>query len=143
MSNTTVAPGQPVPIRIFVDSAVRAEAEPWLATGIAHGLTTNPTLLKRAGLRLSDIAEVAQWAGAEGREVCFQLWGETVEEQYAAAMRLREICEHATIKVPVTGQDIVGAWKPLSISRLAMSSTVMPSIARPTIAPEVAIRWSS
>lgn len=92
----------PVAIRIFVDSAVRAEAEPWLATGIAHGVTTNPTLLRRAGLRRRDLAELARWAGDDGREVCFQLWGKTVEEQYAAAMSLREQVPTATIKVPVT-----------------------------------------
>ena len=30
----------------------------------------------------------------------------------------------STISVPATGQDIVGAWKPLSMSRFATSSTV-------------------
>ncbi|MEL4503995.1 transaldolase family protein [Luteococcus sp. H138] len=102
MPSDTLA-GQPVPIRILVDSAIRAEAEPWLATGIAHGVTTNPTLLKRAGLGLADLPEVARWAGGDGeREVCFQTWGETVEEQYASAMRLRELAPTATMKVPVT-----------------------------------------
>jgi hypothetical protein len=33
----------------------------------------------------------------------------------------------STIRVPATGQDIVGAWKPWSMSRLAMSSTLMPA----------------
>ena len=32
----------------------------------------------------------------------------------------------STISVPGTGKDIVGAWKPWSIRRLAMSSTVTP-----------------
>ncbi|MEL4357184.1 MULTISPECIES: transaldolase family protein [unclassified Luteococcus] len=96
-------PGQPVPVRILVDSAVRAEVEPWLSTGVAHGVTTNPTLLKRAGLGLTDLPEVARWATGDGqREVCFQIWGESVEEQYAAAMRLRELAPTATMKIPVT-----------------------------------------
>lgn len=47
----------PVPIRILVDSAVRSEAMPWLDRGIAHGVTTNPTLLRRAGLGLADLPE--------------------------------------------------------------------------------------
>ncbi len=33
----------------------------------------------------------------------------------------------STISVPATGKDMVGAWKPLSISRLATSSTVIPA----------------
>jgi hypothetical protein len=32
----------------------------------------------------------------------------------------------STMSVPATGKLIVGAWKPKSISRLAMSSLVMP-----------------
>jgi hypothetical protein len=32
------------------------------------------------------------------------------------------------ISVPATGQLMVGAWKPQSISRLAMSSTVTPAL---------------
>ena len=36
----------------------------------------------------------------------------------------------STISVPATGQLIVGAWKPLSIRRLAMSSTVTPASAK-------------
>ncbi|WP_420174441.1 transaldolase family protein [Luteococcus sp. OSA5] len=93
----------PIPIRIFVDSAVREEAEPWLRTGLVHGVTTNPTLLRRAGLGVDDIAEVARWATGDGeREVCFQLWGHSAEEQYAAAMRIREQAPAATMKIPVT-----------------------------------------
>jgi transaldolase len=93
----------PIPVRIFADSAVREEVEPWLATGLVSGVTTNPTLLKRAGLSVTDIPEVAKWAVGDGeREVCFQLWGDTEEEQYANAMRLHELAPTALIKIPVT-----------------------------------------
>lgn len=93
----------PIPVRIFADGAARDEVEPWLATGLVSGVTTNPTLLKRAGLRMTDIPEVARWAAGDGeREVCFQLWGDTEEEQYANAMRLHELAPAALIKIPVT-----------------------------------------
>ncbi|GAA1394834.1 transaldolase family protein [Luteococcus peritonei] len=99
-----------VPIRIFVDSAVRSEAEPWLRSGIVSGVTTNPTLLRRAGLGPDDIVEVARWArGEQGREVCFQVWGDDVESQYASAMRLVDAVPEAVMKVPVTpwGTELV------------------------------------
>ncbi|MNH30968.1 hypothetical protein D3C79_912940 [compost metagenome] len=32
------------------------------------------------------------------------------------------------ISVPATGNDMVGAWKPKSIRRLATSSTLMPLV---------------
>ncbi|AXE38494.1 transaldolase family protein [Acidipropionibacterium virtanenii] len=103
MENLDVAPGCPIPVRVFADSAVREDVEPWLKTGLLSGVTTNPTLLKRAGLTVSDIPEVARWAVGEGdREVCFQLWGDTAEEQYANAMRIHELAPAALIKIPVT-----------------------------------------
>ncbi|MNW20369.1 hypothetical protein D3C71_2207440 [compost metagenome] len=34
----------------------------------------------------------------------------------------------STISVPATGKDMVGAWKPKSINRLATSSTLMPLV---------------
>src|ERR1700742_1953612 len=37
--------------RIFGDSATRSEVEPLLRAGIINGLTTNPTLLKKAGAK--------------------------------------------------------------------------------------------
>lgn len=106
------APGVPIPIRIFADSAVRQDVEPWLRTGLLHGVTTNPTLLKRAGLTVADIPEVAKWAAGDGeREVCFQLWGDTAEDQYANAMRIHELAPTALIKIPVTpaGVTVISA----------------------------------
>src|SRR6185436_5165923 len=37
--------------RIFCDSATRADIEPLLRAGIINGITTNPTLLKKAGAK--------------------------------------------------------------------------------------------
>lgn len=103
MQKCEAAPGCPIPVRIFADSAVREEVEPWLRTGLVCGVTTNPTLLKRAGLHLSDVPEIARWAGGDGeREICFQLWGDTAEEQYSNAMMLHELAPSALIKIPVT-----------------------------------------
>lgn len=101
-----ITPG-PNAIRLFVDSADRALVEPWLATGLFHGVTTNPTLLKRAGASLADIAEIYRWvmdSGAE--EVCFQVWGDTADALYSSAMRIRDVAPDATIKVPVTPEGV-------------------------------------
>ena len=90
-------------IKIFVDSADRTVAERWLVAGVATGLTTNPTILRRANAHLSDIHKIAEWAqGAGAREVCFQTWGGSSEEWYENAERLLEVVPWATIKVPCT-----------------------------------------
>ena len=45
-------------LRLFLDSADRAAWADWLPSGLFHGVTTNPTLLRRAGVpcRLETIA---------------------------------------------------------------------------------------
>ncbi len=90
-------------IRFFIDSADRAACEPWLRIGMFSGVTTNPQLMKEASRHISDIKEIYGWARDAGaREVCFQTWGSTSEDQYRAAMEIREIAPSATIKVPCT-----------------------------------------
>ncbi len=101
---------KPTRFTFFVDSADRFEAERWLRTGVATGLTTNPTILKRAGLHLRHIPEIAEWArNAGAKEVCFQTWGSTSAEWYNNALRLLELVPGATIKVPCTeaGAEVV------------------------------------
>jgi transaldolase len=64
-------------IRLYLDTADRSAAEPLLATGLFAGLTTNPTILRRAGLTGAAIPEIYRWATAAGaREVFFQAWGD-------------------------------------------------------------------
>lgn len=130
----------PVPIRILVDSAVRSEAMPWLDRGIAHGVTTNPTLLRRAGLGLADLPELGRWAGEGGREVCVQLWGDDADEQYAAAMRLRELVPHATIKVPVTpvGATVI---RRLHAQQVPVLMTAVYAARQVTIASALGVRY--
>ena len=40
--------------RIFADTATRSEIEPLFRAGIINGLTTNPSLLKKAGAKSWD-----------------------------------------------------------------------------------------
>ena len=40
--------------RIFADSATRADIEPLYRAGIINGITTNPSLLKKAGAKSWD-----------------------------------------------------------------------------------------
>ncbi len=97
------AAAPPDDIRFFIDSADQAACEPWLRIGMFSGVTTNPQLMREASRHISDIKEIYNWARDAGaREVCFQAWGSTVEDQYRSAMEIREVAPSATIKVPCT-----------------------------------------
>ncbi|PFG41047.1 transaldolase [Georgenia soli] len=87
---------------IFIDSAVQEDVLPLLETGLFSGVTTNPTLLRQAGVTLDtlpDLVETLRSAGA--RTVFAQTWGSTPDELAEHAALLRERCGEVGIKVPV------------------------------------------
>lgn len=90
-------------LRLYVDSAVRELAEPWLRTGLLHGLTTNPTLLARARVPGTQLPEIYSWAVAAGaQEVFLQGWG---PDRASLLRRCRDIAAYGpevVVKVPAT-----------------------------------------
>jgi transaldolase len=92
--------------RIFADSATRADVEPLLRAGIINGLTTNPTLLKKAGARSWDHAKELM------RELCtlfrpypvsLELTALEEEAMVTQASELAALGDNAIIKVPIGG----------------------------------------
>ena len=81
--------------RLFLDTAETAEWESLIPTGIFHGITTNPTLLERAGhdCTIEEVQKLALKAlnmvGCD--EFMCQAWGPTVEEMFNVGMMLSEI----------------------------------------------------
>jgi len=96
--------------RFFADSATRADVEPLLRAGIVDGLTTNPTLLKKAGAK--------SWTHAKDimRDLCalfrphpvsLELTALDEEGMVAQASELAALGDNAIIKVPVGGYRAV------------------------------------
>jgi TalC/MipB family fructose-6-phosphate aldolase len=94
----------PVPVGdlvfLYLDTADRSAAEPLLATGLFAGVTTNPTILRRAGLSVPDLPEIYRWAvGAGAREVFFQAWGEDTATLVERGRRLRGLGDEVVVKL--------------------------------------------
>ena len=89
-----------MPVQLFLDTADRVAAEPLLATGLFAGLTTNPTILQRAGRTVADIAEIHRWALAAGaREIFFQAWGGDTETLVGRGRELRAMGDRVVVKL--------------------------------------------
>jgi transaldolase len=87
-------------VHLYLDTADRAAAEPLLATGLFAGVTTNPTILQRAGLSTAEIPQTYRWATAAGaREVFFQAWGLDVDTLTERARRLRDLGPEVVVKL--------------------------------------------
>lgn len=92
--------------RIFADSALLAEIEPLVRGGIVNGVTTNPTLLKKAGAK--------SWKQAKGMQteilrllhpgpVSLELTEVAPEAMLAQARELAALGDNAVIKVAIGG----------------------------------------
>lgn len=87
-------------MKFFVDTADTAEIADLAATGLLDGVTTNPTLIAKAGKNFIDVT----------REICGLVDGpvsaEVVALDHATMMReaevLRKIADNVCIKVPLT-----------------------------------------
>ncbi|HET8726932.1 MAG TPA: transaldolase family protein [Alphaproteobacteria bacterium] len=92
-------------LRLFLDTADVTVWADWLPVGIFYGVTTNPTLLQRAGVRctvpsLRDLAMRAFDFGAA--EVQLQTWGGETDALVATGRELAAIDRRVVVKVPIT-----------------------------------------
>lgn len=91
--------------RFFLDTANVEEWKELLPTGIFHGVTTNPTLLERAGQKctIQNLHKLADIALSLSNEFMCQAWGSTSNELLAKARALAsKDRDRIVIKVPVT-----------------------------------------
>jgi len=100
--------------RIFLDTADTTEWADLLTTGIFHGVTTNPTLLERAGepCTIENLHQLA--AKALGHVSCnefmCQAWGQKATDLYNCGKALAAPNkDQIVVKVPLTRQGIEAA----------------------------------
>ncbi|WP_284946913.1 transaldolase family protein [Acidisoma cladoniae] len=102
-------PGTRPGLRLFLDTADRAAWARWLPTGLFHGVTTNPTILQRSGLRstvpvLMDV--VREVLTYPVHEVQAQCWGTQTEALIETGKALAAIDPRVVVKVPVTEDGV-------------------------------------
>jgi transaldolase len=97
-------------LRLFLDSADPQAWREWLPSGLFHGVTTNPTLLKRAGqpCDLATLRALSQEALAYGvRELHLQAWG---TDLLTCGRALADLApERIWIKLPITRAGVEAA----------------------------------
>ncbi len=99
-------------MKLFIDSADRAVWEDLAPSGLFSGVTTNPLLLQRAGLRcdlpkLADLYESATGLGFG--EIQIQSWGGSSEALAAKALLLADLGPEVVVKLPATAEGFTAA----------------------------------
>jgi len=108
-------------MKIFLDSSDVDEIREAVDTGLIDGVTTNPTLMLRAGRNPSDvlaeITELFPWTASVSAEVS----GETWEDMLEMADDYIQIAPNITIKVPCNVQGLKACKNLLTMTLLLMS----------------------
>jgi TalC/MipB family fructose-6-phosphate aldolase len=96
-------------VALYIDSADRPLiAELW-GSGVFAGVTTNPTILDRAGLGQRDVPDLYAWLTDLGVGTVFvQVLGRTRDEMLRAAEELRSMGP-VTVKIPATAAGFSAA----------------------------------
>lgn len=90
-------------MRCFVDSAEDAAVSALLQERLVHGVTTNPEILRSAGIRWSALpGTVRRWIELGAGTVFLQTWGGDRAAMLEHADSLRSIAPEVGIKVPAT-----------------------------------------
>jgi transaldolase len=122
------------PLRLYADTADRDEIRSLLGSRIIHGVTTNPTILRRSRLSLADAPGLyREWEELGAREIFFQALGETEDTLLNTAREIAELGERVIVKVPATRPGFaVGAKLAAEGTRVLV--TAVYSVAQAAIA---------
>jgi TalC/MipB family fructose-6-phosphate aldolase len=121
-------------VRLYLDTADRVAAEQLLATGLFAGVTTNPTILRRASQSVTDIADIYRWAiDAGAREVFFQAWGEDTATLVKRGYELRGLGEQVVVKL-VASRAGAAACAALAADRVPTLLTAIYNPAQAVVA---------
>lgn len=104
MIESAPLPVGPFPTRrLYVDSADVDAVAPLLAGRLVHGVTTNPTILDRAGRTVAEIPQLyARWVGEGADEVFFQAWGADESALRRRAEAILALGPRAVVKLPAS-----------------------------------------
>ncbi|MGZ8735125.1 MAG: transaldolase family protein, partial [Acidimicrobiia bacterium] len=89
-------------VKVFADGADLAEIRELAANRVIQGFTTNPTLMRKAGI--DDYEGFARDVVIEtgDRPISFEVFSDEFDEMHRQALKIASWGEHVNVKVPVT-----------------------------------------
>ena len=121
-------------MKIFLDTADLNEIKKAARTGLVDGVTTNPTLIKRSGRTLIDVAKELIAVYPQFESVSCEVVAETADEMIKQAQQFIQLGNKAiTIKLPCTVEGLI-ACKALSVLGVKTNVTLVFSVAQAIMA---------
>lgn len=115
-------------IKIYADGAVLDEMLAAYRDGSVAGFTTNPTLMKRAGV--TDYVDFARevTAAIPDLPVSFEVFGDDAEQMRREAHRLAEFGKNVYVKIPILntrGESSIPLIRELSAEGISLNITAI------------------
>ncbi len=129
-------------MRILIDSADLHAIEQAMESGYVYGVTTNPTLLQRARVRVQDVPSLAKQILELGaREVHLQVYSGKTEQMLQEAAQLVEIePPRIVVKIPATPAGYPAAAR-LAAQGVRVTLTAVYTVAQAILAQSVDARY--
>jgi transaldolase len=104
-------------IKIYADGADKAGMLEMYQNPAIKGFTTNPTLMKKAGITNYEVFALDMLQIIHDRPISFEVFSDDFSEMYEQAMRIKGWGENVYVKIPVTNTQAEPAYE--LIHRLA------------------------
>ena len=128
-------------MKLFLDTADVATVSQFWSTGLIDGLTTNPTLMMKAGQMPDKVYHDLRALGI--RDISMEVVAETSEGMLSEARRLISLFgDCVTIKVPCTPEGLL-ACKELSNQNVRVNVTLIFSAAQAILAAKAGATYVS
>jgi len=129
-------------MKIFLDCSDPELAKPAIDTGLVDGITTNPSLMLKAGKDPLDIiykfSEMFSWGASISAEVV----GDTADEMLDMAVQYYQIAPNVTIKLPCNVEGLL-ACSDLSADGIKTNVTLIFSVAQAIMAAKAGATYVS
>ena len=128
-------------MKIFLDTADYDAIAERYSTGLVDGITTNPTLVRKAGCDYVEfIKTLANNFAFES--ISAEVEGETSFEMLCHACKFRDIADNVTIKLPLTKEGLI-ACKELTRQGVTTNVTLCFSAAQAVMAAKAGATYIS
>jgi transaldolase len=129
-------------MRLYLDSADRALIQRAYATGYAAGVTTNPTLLRRAGLHRADLPAFVRAAGEAGAgEIHLQVLAHTVDAMVTDGEWLQALDPpRVLVKVPASSEGLAAGAR-LAARGVGVTVTATYAVRQVVLAESIGARY--
>ena len=99
-----------LPINIYSDGAVLADMKAMKEKGLVNGFTTNPSLMKKAGI--TNYLEFAKEAIdlVEGQSISFEVFGDDAQTMEKEAKILTQLGDNVYVKIPCLNTKGEGSY---------------------------------